>query len=479
MFVKSIIVQISRVLLLLVILPVAMVLVVGLAQGEAAETGSDFSTFYGGSNEECLFERCAITQDADGNLIIAGTTRSQDFPIINEYMSDTADGSADDIFLVKMSPDGQTVHFSTYLGNGRVRDVVVDGNGDIILAGSTGDRDFAVTPNAVQDCDIGGNKALVIKMSGDGQQMLYATCLRGNNTTEAFGVDVDGDNNIVVVGYTQATDFPTLNAYQPVKSLEQDAFVSKINATTGQLVFSTFLGGEDRERAYDVSIDAAGNIYAGGGTRDQFTFPQTPGTVGPDTDRGGAVVFSFSPTGQMRYSTAIGSVTHEATMVHADDDGNLYFLWNNYDGVGKLNQDASAFVYRARVDDFDISENANFGGMDVDEDGNAYIIGRANEPGSSRRDIAIAAIHSSGRVVFYDTIGGTDDESGYGITVRRMPDDSVTAAYVGVTDSANFPLLEPLYDSLKGPTDMAIFNVTGLEAYVDQTFVYLSFVVDQ
>lgn len=475
MFVKRIILPYPRVLLLAALL-VALALGAGLTQGGAADTGSDFSTFYGGSNEECLFERCAITQDADGNLIIAGTTRSQDFPTVNEIMTDTADGSANDIFLVKMTPDGQTVLFSTYLGNGAARDVVVDGNGDIALAGSTGDRAFAVTPNAVQDCDVLGNKALVMKVSGDGQNILYATCLRGNGATEAFGVDVDGDNNIVVAGYTQAPDFPTLNAYQPVKSVEQDAFVSKIDAATGQLIFSTFLGGEDRDRAYDVSIDAAGNIYGGGGTRDQSTFPQTPGTVGPDTDRGGAFVFSFSPTGQMRYSTAIGSVTHEATMVHADDDGYLYFLWNNYDGVGKLNQDASAFVYRAKVEDMEISESATYGGMDVDEDGNAYIIGRMNQPGGARKDIAIAAIHASGRVVFYDTIGGALDDSGYGITVRRLPDGTVTAAYVGVTASADFPLIKPLQNSLKGPTDLAIFNVTGLEVYVDQTFLYLSFV---
>ena len=475
MFVKSIILPFPRVLLLPAILLVALVLGAGLAQGTAADTGSDFSTFYGGSNEECLFERCAITQDADGNLIIAGTTRSQDFPTVNEIMTDTADGSADDIFLVKMTPDGQTVLFSTYLGNGRARDVVVDGNGDIVLAGSTADRAFAVTPDAVQDCDRLGNSALVMKVSGDGQSILYASCLGGNGATEAFGVDVDGGNNIAVVGYTQAPDFPTLNPYQPVKSVEQDAFISKINATSGQLVFSTFLGGEDRDRAYDVSVDAAGNIYGGGGTRDQATFPQTPGTVGPDTDRGGAIVFSFSPTGQMRYSTALGSVTHEAPMVHADDDGYLTFLWNNYDGVGRLNQDASAFVYRARVDDFEISEGGNYGGMDVDEDGNAYIIGRMNQPGA-RKDIAIAAIHASGRVVFYDTIGGALDDTGYGITVRRLPDGSVTAAYTGVTASANFPLIKPLQNSLKGTTDLAIFNVTGLEAYVDQTFIYLPFV---
>ncbi len=477
MFVKSIILPFPRVLFLLAIPLVMLALSVVFARAETSATGSDFSTFYGGSNEECLFERCAITQDAHGNLIIAGTTRSQDFPTVNELMTDTADGSNNDVFLVKMTPDGQTVLFSTYLGNGIARDVVVDGNGDIILAGSTSDRNFAVTPDAIQNCDRLGLSALVMKISGNGQSILYATCLGGNAVTEAFGVDVDGNDNIAITGYTQATDLPTLNAHQAAKSGEQDAFVSKINVVTGQLVFSTYLGGEDRDRAYDVSIDAMGNIYAGGGTRDQATFPQTPGTVGPDTNHGGAIVFSFSPTGQIRYSTALGAVTHEATMVHADDDGYLYFLWNNYDGVGKLNQDASAFVYRAKVD-LDISEGATYGGMDVDEDGNAYIIGRMNQT-NARTDIAIAAIHSSGRVVFYDTIGGTLEDSGYGITVRHLPDGSVTAAYTGVTASTNFPLLKPLQNSLKGPTDLAIFNVTGLEAYVDQAFLYLPFAVNR
>lgn len=470
MFWKQPVWQLSRVFFLLALLPVTLV----WALAGTTETG--FSTFYGGSQEECLFDRCAIAQDSDGNLIIAGTTRSQDFPTVNPIMEDEPDGTGDDIFLMKLTPDGQTVLFSTYLGNGAARSVAVDGNDDILIAGHTTDRNFFTTPDAIQDCDISGVKGVVIKVSGDGQEMLYSTCLGGNSLTRANSITADADNNIVVAGLTQATDFPTLNPVQAENRGQEDAFVTKINGQTGGLVFSTYFGGEGRDFAWGVSTDAAGNVYAGGRAGDPETFPQTPGVVGPDDPRGTAMVFKLTPTGELVYSTVLGLVTHEAAMVQADDDGFLYFLWNNYNGVGKLNRDASAFVYRARIDDLVIGSGQDFGGMTIDADGNAYVTAAISRSGGDR-DIAVAIIHRSGRPVFFDTLSGTAREHGFGVTVRRQDDGRLEAAYVGYTESSDFPVVNPIQGVLRGSSDMVIHNITGLEAVVDVTFVQLPVII--
>jgi hypothetical protein len=470
MLLKRTVLPFSRVFFLLALLPVTLV----WALSGTTETG--FSTFYGGSQEECLFDRCAITQDSDGNLIISGTTRSPDFPTVNAFMEDEPDGTGEDIFLMKLTPDGQTVLFSTYLGNGAARAVAVDSNDNILIAGYTSDREFFTTPDAVQDCDITGVKAVALKMSGDGQELLYSTCLRGNSQTRANSIEADSDDHIIVAGFTQATDFPTLNPAQATNSGQEDAFVSKIDGQNGNLIFSTYFGGEGRDYAWGVSTDAAGNVYAGGATNDPDTFPQTPGVVGPDSPRGTAMVFKLSPAGQLVYSSVLGLVTHEAAMVKADADGYLYFLWNNFNGVGKLNQDASAFVYRAQVDDLVIGEGQNFGGLDVDEDGNAYVTAAISRPGGDR-DIAVAVIHHTGRPVYFDTLGGANREHGFGVTVRRQDDGRIDAAYVGFTQSTNFPVLNPLQDELRGPADMVIHTITGLEAVVDVTFLQLPVII--
>lgn len=457
------------------LLILVLVLAVTAAPDKLGIPAPDFSTYYGGSTEECLFDRCAITHDSEGNLIITGTTRSQNFPTKNAYMVDSPDGSGDDIFLVKLTPDGQTVLFSTYIGNGQARDVAVDSEDNIVIAGSTDDENFLTTTGAIQDCNVSAVKAVVVKMSADGQILLYSTCLRGDKPSKAYGVDVDANDNILVAGYTLASDFPTKNPVQNTNKGAEDAFVSKIAADGKSLLFSTYLGGSGRDYAWDVSTDAQGNAYVGGRSSKPDEFPQTAGVVGPDKPNGTAVVFKINSNGSLGYSTAIGEVTDEATMVEADEEGYLYFLWDNFNGVGKLNKDASAFVYRTEVD-MEISEGAHYGGLTIDNEGNAYVTGRVNSTANGK-DIVVAALNEKGLQVFYDTIGGAADDAGHGITVRKQPDGTIEATMAGTTQSDNFPLLNPLQNNLNGAMDMIIFNVTGLETAVNRWYVMLPVVI--
>lgn len=451
-------------------------LLVFSTQGESAAPEPGFSTFYGGSTEECLFDRCAITHDSEGNIIIAGTTRSPDFPLVNEFASNPSAGSTEDIFLVKLTPDGQTVLFSTYVAQGSVRDVALDGNDNIWVTGDTTDRDFPTTANAFQDCNAGGVKGVVLQMSADGQDLLQATCLRGDGTVRAYGIDLDPDGNVLVAGQTSADDFPLANPVQDERAGLEDMFVAKFSADLSQLLFSTYLGTPDRDYAWDVSSDASGNIFIGGRTPEPESFPQTPGTVGPDGDVGWGAVAKFSPTGQLLYSTTFGDVTDEATMIEADDDGNLYILWNNLNGIAKLTPDGSAFLYRTIVD-VEISESATYGGMTIDSRGNAYLIGRANSDSGNRKEIVVAALHRGGRQVYYETLGGSLDDTGYDVSVRENPDGTIDAAMVATTRSANFPLLNPIQDTLPGTQNLAIFDITGLEQAVNVEFTHFPVII--
>src|SRR5438309_6801787 len=83
----------------------------------------------------------------------------------------------------------------------------------------------------------------------------YASFLGGFGTDVGEGIAVDAVGNIYVVGWTQATDFPTANAAQPTVAGDVDVFVAKLNPTGSGLIYSTYLGGSGRELASAIAVD--------------------------------------------------------------------------------------------------------------------------------------------------------------------------------------------------------------------------------
>jgi hypothetical protein len=97
------------------------------------------------------------------------------------------------------------------------------------------------------------------------------------------------------LGHTTSSGFPTtpgafdtsFNGGGPY--YYGDAFVTKLNASGSALVYSTFLGGTDDDRATAISVDSAGAAYVAGGTASS-DFPTTSGAF--DTSFNGGLVAS-------------------------------------------------------------------------------------------------------------------------------------------------------------------------------------------
>jgi len=148
--------------------------------------------------------------------------------------------------------------------------------------------------------------------------LLYATFLGGSGDDAGNGIAVDASGAAYVTGHTEdaATGFPTtLGAYDTTHNGRWDAFVAKLDASGGTLLYSTFLGGSGYDPAYGIAIDASGAAYVTGQTFDDVTdFPTTPGAY-DTTDNGGGDVFVakltlvpgtmpvLSPTGEPNYGT--------------------------------------------------------------------------------------------------------------------------------------------------------------------------------
>jgi hypothetical protein len=113
-----------------------------------------------------------------------------------------------------------------------------------------------------------GSNAFVAKLSADGSTLVYSTYLGGSKFDAGNGIAVDQAGNAYVTGWTSSSDFPTVNPLQPaLGGPHGNAFVAEVSAEGSTLVYSTYLGGSNFDYAYGIALDPAGNAYVAGFTK--------------------------------------------------------------------------------------------------------------------------------------------------------------------------------------------------------------------
>ncbi|PYS32426.1 MAG: hypothetical protein DMG14_34590, partial [Acidobacteria bacterium] len=121
--------------------------------------------------------------------------------------------------------------------------IAVDSAGLAYITGSTDSTNFP-TANAFQPANAGGRDAFVTKLSAQGNSLFYSTYLGGNGEDMSFDIAVDSAGLAYVTGRTFSTNFPTsMNPFQAMNRGQGDAFVTKFNAMGNALAYSTYLGG--------------------------------------------------------------------------------------------------------------------------------------------------------------------------------------------------------------------------------------------
>ncbi len=443
--------------------------------GAPDQTTIGFSTYLGGSSEECLFERCVIAVDQDGYIYVAGTTRSSDFPLQAPIaLDDDNDGSGNDIFVAKLMPNGSLL-FSTYIGNGAAQGITVDEDGNVYVTGYTNDDDFPTTSDAYATCAGNLIDTVVFKLSADGTSLDYSSCIGGSGRDEGYEIALDSNNQMIVVGFTQSDDFPTKNAIQTNHGGSEDITIFKLstNGTTSTLHHSSYLGGAKRDYGWAVEIDDTDNIYIGGRS-DSDDFPTTAGVLQEDrfsnagTD---GIVAKLDSSGGLVYSTFYNDTSSNAVAdIAVDDGGHVYFVTIAEEAV-KLNATASQINYLADLDIYIAVEGE--GRIVLDSENNAFIVGRSQ---STHADLVLTAVHHSGHVVYRETIGGSDAEQGMGLALYEH-NDEIEATLIGTTESSDFPTMNPIQASLNGSTDAVVVNIEGLETAVQFHQNFLPLVV--
>lgn len=158
------------------------------------------------------------------------------------------------------------LNYSTYLGGSAydaARGVAVDSSGFAYLTGNTSSTNFPMTNQ------IGTARVFVSKIDPSGSTLVYSTLIGGNGTGDSgLGIAVDASGNAYVTGQTFATNFPTTaaTAFQPNCatncSTAADAFFFELDATGGNLLYSTYLGGSN---SISNGFEAGEGVALGGG----------------------------------------------------------------------------------------------------------------------------------------------------------------------------------------------------------------------
>ncbi len=319
-----------------------------------------WATYLGTSGEDRGY-RAQV--DAAGFVYVVGITKASGFPTTLGAYDRTFNGGNGDIFVTKLTPDGSSLVYSTYIG-GASEDwsrgtMYLDSAGNIYLGGRTSSANFPTTPGAFQRVHQGNWDGYLLKLSADGSTLLFSTLIGGSGWDATYsGVEVHSDGSIYVAGMTNSPNFPTTSgAFQTSYgggnggNFFGDGFIAKFSADGSSLVYSTYLGGSADDGVtgnHGLTIDVAGQAIVISNTR-SGNFPVTPGVFqgafgGGNWD--GAVTVVSAAGSSLVLSTYLGGSGFEETSgIAMDASGNFFLSGNTGSSDYPLTPDAAQSIY--------------------------------------------------------------------------------------------------------------------------------------
>jgi Beta-propeller repeat len=202
--------------------------------------GLVFSTYLGGSSGTAGLpeQGQAIAVDSAGNIYVAGTTSSTNFPVTPSGLQTTFAGGNQDGFLTEYSPGGQTINYSSYVGGSGldyINGIAVDPFGYVTVVGETSSFDFPNTRGAQKQLN-GNYDAFVTKFlfSGTNCTLVNSSFLGGSGSDSAAGVALNRTGDALIAGFTGSYDFPIVTPPSSTKAFQTanlgltNAFVAAI-----------------------------------------------------------------------------------------------------------------------------------------------------------------------------------------------------------------------------------------------------------
>lgn len=365
--------------------------------------------------------------DKEGNIFVAGGTRENLKTTQKAYQkkyNGHSNWAGGDIFLMKFSPEGELI-YSTYIGSTGseyyCEQIALDDYGNIYVGFTTTSTDLPVSEKAVQKKHNGVHDHYITKFNND-CEYLSSTYFGGSGNDHWTNLVIKNDI-LYLFGNTMSLDFPTTKgAFQEkYKELSKpdsnqqfqvtDVSVTAFSLDLDKVLFSTCLGGENRDAIGSYCVDENGNVIIAGQTW-SADFPTTEKCF--DTSLTGSkdcfITMLNHDLSEVKYSTFFGGDSSEIVSKIIPGESNSVILTGLTNSRNfPVTQDALNKKYLGgKYDDFIMKFDLN-----------------------------------SSKLLYSTFMGGSDDDNGLKIT--QTPDKQ-KFVLLGSTKSNDFPITADSFD---------------------------------
>lgn len=392
-----------------------------------------FGTYIGGRGDDDPAAIRVISRRAPNGavlpatIVVAGTTLSNDFPTTSGTVSPAPLGRADG-FLLGLSPNGQTLLFSTLVG-GEGDDIVTGlevGNFEnLYLCGWTRSVTLPTTANFVVSGG-GGEDAFVARYSARADTLKWMVRYGGAGNDHAQAVTVDPGGAAWVTGWTQSLKVPvTDSAFATASAGGVDGFVLRIRFNGIALDYGTMIGGIGDDVPAAIAIDTSRSVPPGVTVVGRTTSPDYPALPSGISSTGGTWLvsrFPLNPSSQPTYSRTLG----------VQDGGGAEAVAVESNGEATIAGTTTSLSFPTTADATLITPRG-------------------------LRDLAVVRLSANGTLIRHAAVlgGSAEDSLARSIVVQRP----MSVVLAGTTFSPDLPFPRPTHDSA--------LNTAGSTAFTD------------
>lgn len=444
----------------------------------------------------------SATFDSKGFLYSGSSAFGTQYPTTLGAYSTSFNGGIVDIAISKFDTTGTFLIYSTYIGGSSdelPHSLIVNSLDELFVFGTSSSFNYPTTTGAYDDSYNGGTASnmqnglgvnyvngsdiVVSRLSADGSNLMASTYIGGssndglNNTSttpslnilrynyadEVRGeVDIDKNNNIYIATCTQSSDFPvSAGAFQTTYGGgDLDGVVIKLDNNLQNIIWSSYIGGENHDAVYALAIDDSSDIYVTGGTASTM-FPVSAGALQTSFQGGrsdGFVSHLKKDGSAIINATFIGSPTYDQSyFVEIDKPGSVYLL-------GQTEVMDSTFVKNVTFSNFGSGQFVTKLSPELDTMLYSTVFGSGNginiSPTAFLVDLC-SKMYLAGWGGAVNNLGTLDNNAGF---TNGMP--ITTDAFQSTTDGSDFYVMV-LEDDASGVVYGSYFGSASASEHVD------------
>lgn len=271
-----------------------------------------------------------IAYSSDNSIVFCGHTDGLDLDTTSGCFQPINNGG-NDCFLAKFSLAGAPIWITYFGASGGdfAYDIGTDSLNNIVIGGTSISPTLYTTSTSFQQNLSGATDAFIARFNSKGM-LKFSTFYGGTSSEDIHAIAIDKDCNIVGVGGSFSPNLNTsLGCYQSGYNGGMEVYVIKLDSS-GQRIFSTYIGSAGTDDAYGVCIDNLGYIYVSGQTNSPLFYTSTGAFQTIKSTGNDGYCLSLSPTGNMLWSTFLGGNNHDfMNGMHINKNKELILLLNS------------------------------------------------------------------------------------------------------------------------------------------------------